>query len=364
MPDTTTPRPESVLDHVRRLYAFQTVEDTGHAPGGTAGRTWLIHADGRRYFVRQRGVRSSSPERIAFDHGLRRHLVQHGVPTAAPLTHREGQTYFCLADRVYEVYPYLDGRPFRFDAEADLRAAAMALAQFHEVSRRYAPDLPYPRVIAQYAWLGLHPGTADHMDNAVLQRENITRLPCLATGELDAHTRDTLAWAVDRVSRRVELQASPAYQRLTDWTVHGDYTPANVWMRPDGEEGVAGIFDLDWAMPGMSRMRDVADALYFFAGDRRTMAQRDIWSLTAGVGFDMDRCLAFLRAYQEVSPISAEELALIPAAFEGRWFSIWLEGIGKVAEADRLRFFVRDDLRTPVQWLNAHWPAVMAKLGR
>jgi Ser/Thr protein kinase RdoA (MazF antagonist) len=114
-----------------------------------------------------------------------------------------------------------------------------------------------------------------------------------------------------------------------------------------------GIFDLDWALPG-ARCRDVADGVYFFATAPRQIDSASIWSLTDAADFDLDRCAVFLRAYEKEARLDTHEIDAVPLAFAGRWISIRLEGMAKVPEQDRFRFFSRD-VKGPLQWLDRHW---------
>ena len=118
-------------------------------------------------------------------------------------------------------------------------------------------------------------------------------------------------------------------------------------------DDVAGIFDLDWAVPG-ARCRDVADGLYFFGSRPRSLDGASIWSLTEAAELDLDRCRMFLRAYLDEDDLTGEELAALPAAFTGRWLSIRLEGMAKVPAGDRFRFFSRE-IEKPLVWLDRHW---------
>ena len=93
-------------------------------------------------------------------------------------------------------------------------------------------------------------------------------------------------------------------------------------------------------------------------GARDKVDSSDIWTLTEAVEFDLDKCTAFLKAYHAASPLSDDELAAIPPAFEGRWLSVRLEGMAKVPEERRLEFFGRGDIHVPAEWLDAHWPQV------
>jgi Ser/Thr protein kinase RdoA (MazF antagonist) len=157
----------------------------------------------------------------------------------------------------------------------------------------------------------------------------------------------------------MSIYAGMAYDRLTGWIIHGDYTPANLLFSEDGE--VVGIFDFDWAMSG-ARCRDVADGLYFFATQPRRIDSSDIWSLTDAADFSLRRCLVFLESYQRIAPLAPHEIEAIPTAFAGRWFSIRLEGMAKVHGSERFRFFSRE-IEKPLRWLDTNWAHLRKRLG-
>ncbi len=337
------------------LAAYEVGELLELAPaGGTAGRTWKVTTRQGEYFLRRRGARTSGEIRLAFDHGLRAHLVSRGIPTVAALKTSSSQLWLRRPEGVYELYPFVVGRPFDPHRPAELERAARALAHFHLAAAQYRPAGP-PEPIAQYTTLGFSAATSTRMDDPQLQRENLLAVRGLAAnGEAKA--------LVDRFLARVEEQerhfAGTAYAPLEGWVIHGDYTPANLLFSGGGQ--VVGIFDLDWALPG-ARCRDVADGLYFFATLPRRIDPSDIWSLTDAAQFDPQRCAAFLRAYQEVSPLAPPELDAIPRAFAGRWISMRLEGMAKVAADQRFRFFSRQ-AEEPLRWLDEHWQALRQQL--
>ena len=323
--------------------------------GGTAGKTWKVSTSRGDYFLRLRGVRTSSEARLQFDHGLREHLVAHGVPTATAIHTVRGERWLCREGRVYELYPFVLGRPFCPYHPHEVVNAARALARYHQVAARYVPPSTDPEPIAQYTTLGFSKEVSDRMDDPHLLAVQLRAIRQKVT-QLD--DRRVVDWAVTRVEKLQETYAGDAYEGLSGWVIHGDYTPANLLFSEEGE--VAGIFDLDWALPG-ARCRDVADGLYFFATRPREIDAGDIWSLTDAAEFDVERCRDFLQAYHETAPLAACEIEAIPWAFAGRWFSIRLEGMAKVPEGERFRFFSRD-VTCPLLWIDAHWPRLQEDL--
>ena len=323
--------------------------------GGTAGRTWKVTASSGDYFLRLRGVRTSTEERLRFDHGLREHLVARGVPTASAVQTKEEDRWVHRHGRVYELYPFVAGRPFRPDSEQEIVHAARVLAAFHKAAADYRPPSPRKEAIAQYTTLGFSDEVSDRMDDPRLQKMNMLEVRKLAATVDDQRLVDR---CIVRVEHLMHTYAGAVYDRLTGWIVHGDYTPANLLFSEEGE--VVGIFDLDWALPG-ARCRDVADGLYFFATQPREIVSSDIWSLTDAADFDLDRCALFLKTYQTVAPLAFHEVEAIPSAFAGRWFSIRLEGMAKVPKDERFRFFSREVVK-PLRWLDEHWTDLRKRL--
>ena len=316
--------------------------------GGTAGRTWKVTTSDGDYFLRLRGSRTSSEARLEYDHGLRVYLVDRGIPTAAALPTKSGERWLRCEEGVYELYPFVAGRPFAPQRRAELASAAKALALFHRTAADYHPPSLQREPIAQYTTLRFSRAVSDRMDDPELQKENLLAVRDLATSTAEQALTDRCIVRVEQMRR---TYGGAAYARLTGWVIHGDYTPANLLFSAEGD--VVGIFDLDWALPG-ARCRDVADGLFFFATQPRQIDSADIWSLTAAAEFDPDRCRIFLQAYQQIAPLSAPEIDAIPQAFAGRWISIRLEGMAKVDADERFRFFARD-IEKPLCWLDVHW---------
>jgi Ser/Thr protein kinase RdoA (MazF antagonist) len=316
--------------------------------GGTAGRTWRVTAAGGEYLLRLRGVRTSTCAHLEYDHGLRAHLVVRGVPTACAVRTRQGERWVHRQGRVYELYPFVIGRPFDPRHSRELACAAEALAAFHRAAHDYEPPSVWRQTVAQYTTLGFSDEVSDRMDDPRLQLINLQGTKGLAETPAQAGVVDR---CIARVRALEHTYGGDAYRRLAGYVIHGDYTPANVVYSLDGE--VAGIFDFDWSMAG-ARCLDVAYGLCFFATEPRAIDAASIWSLTDASDFSVDRCAAFLRAYHSAWPLRADEIHAIPHAFCSLWLSKRLEGMAKVEPHQRFRFFSRD-VEKPLLWMDANW---------
>jgi Ser/Thr protein kinase RdoA (MazF antagonist) len=301
---------------------------------------------------------TSSDALIEFDHGLRRHLLAAGIPTAAPVPARDGGTATRVEGSAFEVYPFVPGRALPRAGDAALAGAARALAAMHRASAGYPAARSLPPV-AQYSTLGV-PESSDRMEDPAL----LTRIydGLAARPEAAAFTPDVavcLRWLV----RLVQEFDRAAYDRLPHTVTHGDFTLANLLFSEHGE--VAGIFDFDWAR-WAPRVRDLADGMFFIAGERRVpLRPGDIWSLTEAVELRVERCAAWLRYYQagyhDGAGLTPDEIVAVPLALAARWLSVRAEGTAKVPAAEQVRFCFRE-AAVPLRWLEQRWPAVAAAL--
>ena len=310
--------------------------------GGTAGRTWRVATEDAEYFVRRRGVRTSAPARIAFDHALRKHLAGRGSYVTPPLPARDGASYVRSEGGIYELYPWVDGLPFQPARAAASRAdAARVLAWFHReagsLDATCEPLLPqfghYPAPIEPRRFFD-HP-------QALLEAARF-----VATAYDTPADRDTLRRAVDRVQWLGDTYGA-LIDALPHAVIHGDYNHCNMLYDEDGR--ILGLFDFDWSRPDV-RIRDVGDGMLFFGARRDDMPDGgDIWSLTACPVLDTAAMLEFVAAYHSASPLTPEEQRAVPLAMLGRWVAMRLEGVMKVPEHRRAEFFLWS-LDIPFEW--------------
>ena len=86
----------------------------------------------------------------------------------------------------------------------------------------------------------------------------------------------------------------------------------------------------------------------------------DIWSLTEASPLDVERCATALAAYSERMALTDTERRCLPMELAARWFSARLEGMAKVPEEDRRRFFLRDFL-VPLESIDRDLDAVITR---
>jgi Ser/Thr protein kinase RdoA (MazF antagonist) len=311
----------------RVFAAFDIAPKRVVTAGGTAGRTWRVETDKQRWFMRCRGVRTSSPARIAFDHAVRRHLVEHSYPTVSPVAHVN------LDGKAYELYPLMDGKGYSPDiAEPARISTAHALARFHDLTRDLAA--PCESYVPQFT----------HFDPPVEPRPRFDD-PGAFLDVIDRFDNRAVRQRVEWFKKIYD----PLYARLPHGIIHGDYNSTNLLFDDDG--GVVGVFDFDWAWRD-TRVRDIGDGMLFFGAQRDdTPDSGNIWSLTACPQLDTDPMRCFVDAYEQASPLSDDERRAVPFAMLGRWIAIRLEGMVKVPDERKVEFMLMDFER-PFEWFD------------
>ena len=297
--------------------------------GGTANLNLAIETPRGRFFFRRRNPRYSSAEQVAYEHALMRHLAAKGVGGPLPVETRDGLTAVRDGDDLYELQHLVEGAQFEPDSLGQLRAAGVALAEFHAALDDFVP--PVPKRLPRY-------------DDPKAIRAGYESLLPHATPE----QRETIGQILDAVARLEADFPDAVYQTLPHCIIHGDYHPANVLFDRDR---IAGIFDLDW-VSRQPRVRDLSDGIYYFAGRREaTLDGGDIYSLTRGLRYDVGRARIFLDAYRALRPVAEAELRALPHVAAARWLFSKVAGMRKVPEPERPAFAVRDALE-PVLWLD------------
>ncbi|MGI6208430.1 MAG: phosphotransferase [Anaerolineae bacterium] len=307
--------------------------------GGTAAPKVLVETDRGRFLVRARRPQSSEDAVVAFDHSVIGALAQAGLPTVAPLpayptpnpTYSTGPTWVGDGQVAYEAFPFVEGlESFTPGDREQIASAAHHLARLHQVTADLRPE-------------GSKPWVREHEIGAMYDTLRGTLEDWHGEGSEVDDARTMLSVAGElRETLTASLVAS-----LPQVIIHADYTPANVMFR--GPE-VGGIFDFDW-VSRQPRVLDVGEAMQFFAFRRPSPVNPDsIWSLVQAWEPDLDGARTFLRAYQQVWPLSPEEAAALPLFMRETWLGVRIRAMRKVQPEERLRILTEGALR-PLRWL-------------
>ncbi len=284
-----------VVSSVREMFA-----------GGSGSPKALIECARGKFVLKRRARGSDNPFRVAYAHEIMLHLRARGFDAAPALvgTRGENNSMVQLEGSVYELFVFVEGRPFARTPE-QARGAGAALARVHALLDRFTPRQPHP------------PERADTMT-------------------LIARAADAIrAGALGReLAALVEAAGPPVADDTTDppGLIHGDYHPGNLLFHKDA---VAGVFDFDSARHAR-RSDDVAQGLVQFSM-RRAGAGPDEWPSEP----DSDLATSFLAGYSGDGARMTLPPSAAPACMIRSLAAEWAEGaiagtLGGVEGAARL----------------------------
>ncbi|GJM19017.1 MAG: hypothetical protein DHS20C14_12300 [Phycisphaeraceae bacterium] len=144
---STAPRlfmPEEVAE-VLAHYELGTVTGVRELIGGGAGSPKaLVECARGRFVLKRRAPGRDNPFRVAFCHEVILHLRAHGYPAPELVgTRAENNSLVQLDGRVYELFVFVDARPFaRHPAQA--RSAGHRLSELHARLAGFTPRHPEP----------------------------------------------------------------------------------------------------------------------------------------------------------------------------------------------------------------------------
>ena len=308
--------------------------------GGTATSKWAVTTDRGRFVIRVRPAEFASPERTRFAHTVLNRLAAAGLPVPHALDRTDGTTTCALEGRTFEVLSWIEGKPWPAGNPDAAKNLGTFLARFHSLTADLTDQdaKPMPR--------------EDHP--AALQ-DCLARLRGLpATPEQS----DQLAAIGQLLQRgRLELETT-LYPSLLRAVIHGDFHPGNV--RFNGTE-VAALYDFDY-LAVQARVRDLVDALMFFASLRTTPFEPDsIRSLTQPFVPDAGLARPLLAGYQSVLPLTSDEWQALPLLLRSRWIQMRLRGSRKVPPAQQLDFAL-DGFGQVIEWLDREGPDFFTQL--
>jgi Ser/Thr protein kinase RdoA (MazF antagonist) len=329
----------AIVTHVAAVFGLGAVQ-AACALGGTASSKWRVETPQGRFVIRRRPAEFAGRDATQFDHALLARLADAGFPVPRPFPRPNGATTIEHEGGVYEALAWIEGEPL---GEGDPRAIAGVgsfLARFHQT---LAGDVP--------------PGKASQLreDHPDLLTPYLADLYGRVADRRDEQQLDALAGQLQAV--RDQLDAG-LYSSLPHGVVHGDVHPGNFRFR-DGE--VSAVYDFDY-LSVQAQVRDVCDAIMFFASKRETPLEPDrIQSLTQPFVPDLEQSALLLRGYGSRRPLVDREWRALPWLMRSRWLQMRLRGSRKVPAGDKVQF-VLDRMFEVIDWLDREGEAFFRKL--
>ncbi|MBC7249096.1 MAG: phosphotransferase [Anaerolineae bacterium] len=289
---------EAAVQDVLAKYDVGNPMRCRRSAGGQRSQTWLISTDRGRYALKQYPD-TLDVLAVEFEHALLEYLQQARFPAPHLVHTRQGKTWLVQDGKLYACFEFLNGFRysdyFFFPSSSQARylvQAAQMLAEYHRLVADFVPPgrkVDGFKAYSRQRWHGKEwyleemEACREALENHLAEHEWWTRW----TG-----IRSRLATLWDELEG---MDAAP----IPALPIHGDYGPYNLLYR-NGQLTAVLDFEcahLDW------RLTEVMSATVRFASRR-------------GGGLDVFRARQFLRAYNDVNPLTTEERRVAPQLFE------------------------------------------------
>ena len=252
------------------------------------------------FLLRRRPDEFAVQEYAAFDHAAVTRMADAGLPVPRPLGH------VSVNGGVFEMYTWLDAPPA---SDASPGAVGRFLADMHRVFAGGAPA-------GKEGML-----REDHPDLIEPYVNQLRALPGAPQADLDA--------VVEQLNLVRSYLGDEHWRSLPQTVIHGDLHPGNLHVVGDV---VVGLFDFDY-LSVQARVRDLGDAMIFFADRPRLYHTDNIHSLVQPFTLNGDHCRALIDAYD---PLTDDERAALPWVLRSRCLQMKLRAIRKVADNRKL----------------------------
>lgn len=289
------------------------------------------------YVIRERSPKYSSGEQILFEEEYLHHVCSKGIPVPVPLKGMNGECWCLYNEKVFQVYPFIDGSEFDCDNDTYVEEGGRFLGRLHSAVIDFAPKIR--RNLPRYD------------DPAVILCE-IKKAAGndKTTIVMNPEDRDVLNYVLKQSTDLQKNFNDEIYHNLPRLYIHGDYHPANVkYMNGT----ICGLFDFDW-VSFQPRLRDVVDGVIYFASRRiRNIAGNDIFSLATGYHLDFERSLKFLKAYCEnVSmPLTRDEIKHIPSFMKARLIHSRVQALPKIPKEMAVKMLT-EGMKDVLSWID------------
>lgn len=290
---------EELSARLQKLFGFGALSDIELITGGFLCQNFTLRIGAQRFFLKQyRHKLSQVVHQVKYAEEL---FAAHGVPVLSPLKDRFGRGAFYLDQNWYSLFPFIDRKAVTIQELTDVGRETLArqLAQMHTIGTSVKKSIQ-PLLL----W------DSDRFFLEVAELE----MKLEEEGIADS-VRSLISKVIEQKKKFVSQNTfTPENADVPfDTLLHGDYSYQNVFFSPD-QDRIDYLFDFEKTCRG-PRTFELARALFVDAFD-------DGW----GEG-NRERAAVFLRAYQEVNPLTQEEFTLgIRMYLVHVAHQLWIEG--------------------------------------
>ncbi|WP_306252844.1 homoserine kinase [Parvularcula sp. IMCC14364] len=262
------------------LANFLESYDVGHAISfkgiaeGVENTNYFLQTDRDRYILTLFEKRVPKQD-LPFFMALMNHVVEAGLPAAAPVSNSAGQTLGQLNGRPAALIAFLDGTSKTAPEKAACAACGTMLARLHQATADF--DQTRDNAFSLPGWQRLAQDCKAEANRCA--------------DDLNTFIRDELAFL---------QQHWPGPDALPRAVVHTDLFPDNVLFR---DNRISGVIDFYFACTD------------FYAFDLAVTL--NAWCFDETHVFQVDHARALLMAYQEHRPLDAAEKKALPVFLRG-----------------------------------------------
>jgi homoserine kinase type II len=294
-------RPDFELAELMHEYRLGSVRNVRRVEGGTVNKNWIVRTTKETVVVRSVAQELSCSD-IKFEHSFIRALGRCSFPYQLPhpLRTRTGRTFVMKNGAYVWLYNYIEGSNCEPSREEIIAEIARAMATAHQAARRFSlRNVKYAPIALQDLWL-------------VRMLRHWQLKLCKSS---DQRCRFFTA-RVQECLGILEALRCTRYHALPRFPIHGDLHRANV-VFSGGR--LRGIIDFGHCCSDTS-IRDITIAL------RNECANSE-----HRFELDLEAARSFVRIYHQISPLSPEEIELIPAVAAAESADLFWWGISQIA---------------------------------
>ncbi len=292
-------------------------------PTGTIHRVYCVETPEAVYYLRiyHYGERAA----IDREHAVIAHVARHGLPVVLPLRTRAGTTLTRRQNTYAALFP---AAPGRLVAASPGRVGDITLGEM--LARTHLALANYPQHLV---------ARRDYATNTAATLREISRFEALISAIADPSESDRFALNGLQAQRAWLAHAvRPEPQQASEQPIHGDYTLANLFA----EHGRI-VAIIDW------------DQIYM-----ATRGWEIIRALDLVLGYEPQRCAAFVEGYRRTLTLPIRELDAAAAAYGWmRAHDLWKYAAVYDQGNDRVRAFFGPQGFEPHEH---HWRAVRESL--